>query len=154
MASLGQPSPLSLLVRPAQDGDAIELAVLLTTLGYPCRAEEAGERLHALRLDPDQQLLVADSHGELLGMLAYDLMYYLPLGVTTCRITALSVREHAQGQGIGRQLLREVESRARQSGAARIELTSAVHREEAHAFYRACGYAEQGLRFLKRLGDA
>lgn len=38
------------------------------------------------------------------------------------------------------------------AGAARIELTSAAHREEAHAFYRACGYTESALRLLKRLG--
>ena len=62
--------------------------------------------------------------------------------------------EAAQRQGIGRLLLREAESLARQSGAVRIELTSAAHREEAHAFYRACGYGEGAVRFVKRLGDA
>ena len=51
-----------------------------------------------------------------------------------CRITALSVAENAQRRGIGRLLLKQAESLARSAGAMRIELTSAAHRDEAHAF--------------------
>ena len=72
----------------------------------------------------------------------------------TRRITALSISDAAQRRGIGRALLRDAEVRARAAGAARIELTTARHRAEAHAFYRACGYEETSLRFMKRLGDA
>ena len=79
-------------------------------------------------------------------------MYYLPLGTTTCRITALVVTPTAQGLGIGRQLLKEAERRARSGGAARIELTSGSQRTEAHAFYRACGYKDSSVRFVKQLG--
>jgi GNAT superfamily N-acetyltransferase len=64
------------------------------------------------------------------------------------------VSEDAQRQGVGRVLLREAEALARSSGAVRIELTSASHRHEAHDFYRACGYEEGALRFIRRLGDA
>jgi len=61
--------------------------------------------------------------------------------------------EH-QGEGIGRELLQAAETWARQAGAARIEVTSAAHREAAHAFYRARGYSDGSMRFVKRLGDA
>ena len=54
--------------------------------------------------------------------------------------------------GIGRQLLKEAERRARSGGAARIELTSGSQRTEAHAFYRACGYKDSSVRFVKQLG--
>ena len=37
-------------------------------------------------------------------------------------------------------------------GAARIELTSGSQRTEAHAFYRACGYSDGTVRFVKSLG--
>jgi GNAT superfamily N-acetyltransferase len=79
-------------------------------------------------------------------------MYYLPLGTTTCRVTALVVTPTAQGLGIGRTLLKEAERRARVGGAARIELTSGAQRTEAHAFYRACGYKDSSVRFVKLLG--
>ena len=147
------PGHESLLVRPVSAQDAAGVAHLLGVLGYPCDRTEAAARLLALEDEPDQQVLVADRHGTLVGLLALDLMYYLPLGARTCRITALVVADGEQRRGVGRMLLREAEQRARQAGAARIELTSATHRQEAHAFYRACGFGESALRFLKRLGD-
>jgi ribosomal protein S18 acetylase RimI-like enzyme len=143
-------------VRPAAREDAHGLSELLGVLGYPCPPEEAAQRVMALRHDPEQTLLVAadGATGRLLGLVCCDVSYYLPLGAPTCRITALAVSEDAQRQGVGRLLLREAESLARSSGAVRIELTSASHRHEAHDFYRACGYEEGALRFVRRLGDA
>lgn len=154
MGSATAPGLLDPLIRPATAVDALEVAHLLGVLGYPCDESEAGTRIAALAEDENQQLLVADVHGGLLGLISYDLMYYLPLGVRTCRITALAISDAAQRRGLGRALLREVEARARSAGAARIELTTATHRRDAHDFYRSCGYAEASLRFMKRLGDA
>jgi len=141
-------------VRTAMPGDAAEIASLITLLGYPCTPDEARDRMQAVAADPDQALLVADRHGDLCGLLGLDLMYYLPLGARTCRITALVVATAHQGEGVGRELLQAAETWARQSGAARVEVTSAAHRNEAHAFYRACGYEDGSMRFVKRLGDA
>lgn len=154
MGSTFQPGQLIPHIRNTLPEDALGIADLLSVLGYPCSTHEAIERMNVLRNDTDQQLLVADLHGELLGLISYDLMYYLPLGALTCRITALSVSHSVQRRGIGRLLLRETEARARAAGAARIELTSANYRDQAHAFYRACGYAESALRLVKHLGDA
>lgn len=153
MARSGATGTDSLLVRPATAQDAAGVAALLGVLGYPCDRAEAANRLRALAEEADQEILVADRHGCLVGLLALDLMYYLPLGARTCRITALVVSDGEQRRGVGRLLLREAEHRARLAGAARIELTSATHRTEAHAFYKACGFNESALRFLKRLGD-
>lgn len=138
--------------RQATADDAKGVAALLADLGYPCDTDDARLRITTLQQDPSQQLWVLDWHGDLLGLAAIDLMYYLPLGTTTCRITALVIANHCQGHGLGRRLLNEMERMARQAGAARIELTTAEHRESAHAFYRACGYESASLRFVKRLG--
>jgi len=140
------------LIREATIDDAEAVATLLAVLGYPCDANEAAERIEAVDDEPDQSLLVAELDGEVCGLIALDLMYYLPLGARSARITALAVGRAQAGQGIGRALLREAELRARHDGAARIEVTSAEQREDAHAFYRACGYTPSSLRFLKRLG--
>ena len=141
-------------LRPASIIDADDVATLLTQLGYPCDRPDAAERI-ALILDNDRQvLLVARHQGAVCGLVGLDFMYYLPLGTTTCRVTALVVTPEAQGHGLGRQLLREAERRARAAGAARIELTSGSQRVDAHAFYKACGYSDGTLRFIKRLGAA
>ena len=141
-------------VRAAREGDAADIASLLTELGYPCEPGEALARLRAMAVEQDQALLVADRDGHLCGLLALDAMYYLPLGARTYRITALVVAAQRRGEGTGRELLKSAEAWARQAGARRIEVTSAAHRESAHAFYRACGYSDGSMRFVKRLGDA
>ena len=153
MGRTAQPDPLP-LIRAATPEDGFGLSELLGLLGYPCPPEEASQRVLDLREDGNQTLLVADALGGLVGLVSCDISYYLPLGAPTCRITALAVSDRAQRRGIGRLLLREAESLARASGAVRIELTSAAHRHEAHEFYRACGYGDGALRFVKHLGDA
>lgn len=154
MGRAAQPGLPSTLIRSATAEDAFGLSELLGILGYPCPPEEAGGRVLAVREDGNQTLLVADVAGGLLGLICCDLSYYLPLGARTCRITALAVTAGAQRRGIGRLLLREAETLARAAGAVRIELTAASQRQDAHAFYRACGYGDGALRFVKRLGGA
>lgn len=141
-------------LRCASAMDADDVAVLLSDLGYPCDVADAARRIDAIVHNDRQALLVARCGGVVCGLVALDFMYYLPLDTTTCRITALVVTADAQRRGLGRQLLREAERRARAAGAARIELTSGSQREDAHAFYKACGYSDGTLRFIKRLGDA
>ncbi len=145
-------APLRIALRPAEPEDAEAVAALLAVLGYPCSRDDATQRIHTIADEPDQWLLLAECNGEVCGLLALDLMYYLPLGASTARITALAVGRAHSGQGIGRALLREAELRARHAGAVRIEVTSADQREDAHAFYRACGYSPSSLRFVKKLG--
>ena len=146
------PSPFGADLRSAMIADADDVARLLTELGYPCEIDEAAERIDAIAANDRQALVLARREGAVCGLVALDFMYYLPLGTITCRVTALVVTPTAQGLGIGRQLLKEAERRARSGGAARIELTSGAQRTEAHAFYRACGYKDSSVRFVKQLG--
>lgn len=141
-------------LRNAVLADADDVAHLLAELGYPCEIADAAERINAILANDRQVLVVARRQGEVCGLMALDFMYYLPLGTTTCRVTALVVSPNVQGQGIGRHLLKEAERRARSGGAARIELTSGAQRVEAHAFYLACGYSGSSVRFVKPLGSA
>ena len=139
-------------LRNAVPADADDVAHLLSELGYPCDIADASERISAILANDRQALVLARRNGAVCGLVALDFMYYLPLGTTTCRVTALVVTPTAQGLGIGRALLKEAERRARVGGAARIELTSGAQRTEAHAFYRACGYKDSSVRFVKLLG--
>ena len=141
-------------LRSASLIDADDVAALLSELGYPCDTKDAAGRISTILANDRQALVVARCGGMVCGLIALDFMYYLPLDTTTCRITALVVTPQAQGRGLGRQLLREAERRARAANAARIELTSGSQRTDAHAFYKACGYGDGTVRFVKRLGDA
>jgi len=146
-------SPFGTDLRSAMIADADDVARLLTELGYPCEIDDAVERIDAIAGNDRQALVLARRDGAVCGLIALDFMYYLPLGTITCRVTALVVTPTAQGLGIGRQLLKEADHRARVGGASRIELTSGSQRTEAHAFYRACGYKDSSVRFVKQLGE-
>jgi len=141
-------------LRNAVPADADDVAQLLAELGYPCELADAAERISMILANDRQALVLARREGAVCGLMALDFMYYLPLGTTTCRVTALVVTPNAQGMGIGRHLLKEAERRARAGGAARIELTSGAQRIEAHVFYQACGYSGSSVRFVKPLGSA
>jgi GNAT superfamily N-acetyltransferase len=67
------------------------------------------------------------------------------------RVSVLVVDESLTGRGIGAALLRHAESFLASHGCARVEVTSAAHREAAHRFYERQGYARQGVRFSRDL---
>jgi len=140
-------------IRAVEAGDAGDVADLLQALGYPCSRDEALERIAHFHDDPHQHLLLAELEGVACGLAALQLNYSLTRGAHVARITALVVSPNCQRQGIGRRLLREMESIARCSGAIRIEVTSNPRRVEAHAFYRDCGYPDGSLHFARLLGD-
>jgi len=141
-------------LREATAADAAAVATLLGELGYPCTREEAAARIKLMTADDTMDLVLVDVHGDIRGMFSLDFMFYPPFGRTTCRITSLVVTPTHRHSGIGRLMLKEAEARAMRRGSARVEVTSAESREEAHAFYRACGYMDASLRFVKRLGNA
>jgi GNAT superfamily N-acetyltransferase len=144
-------SPLR--IRPAQLGDASDVAGLLDKLGYPCTRAEAADRIAHVLHDPRSTLLLGEIDGKACGLVAMDLRYSITRGADLARITALVVSPECSRQGIGRQLLREIEAVARQARAARLEVTSNPRREGAHQFYLDCGYAEGSRHFIKLLGD-
>lgn len=151
MTQTSAPRPL---LRPVLPSDAAAIGTLLGVLGYPCTREEPLARIQRAGPDPRQRVLVADQHGELAGLIAMNVRYSFVHGVDICHIAALVVAPNWQRRGIGQQFLHEAQRWARARNAARIEVASATHRTDAHAFYRRCGYPETGLRFVRRLGDA
>lgn len=144
----------TLRFRDAKLADAAAVAALIEALGYPCELGEAERRIRRVNASPRQAMILAEHEGQVRGLIALDYMFYLPLGRDTCRITALVVDAGARHLGIGRALLRHAESLARKENVARIELTTAGHRHEAHSFYLHCGYERSSVRFVKPLGDA
>ena len=153
MAAIATPPP-GLHLRLARIDDAAAVARLIEVLGYPCDEAEAMQRMQIINRNPRQALVVAELGERVVGLVGVDLMFYLPIGRETCRITALVVDPEVQNRRIGHALLRYAEAIARQDGAARVELTAASQRAAAHRFYRSCGYTEQSLRFVKNLSDA
>jgi GNAT superfamily N-acetyltransferase len=144
---------VTLRVRGVGPDDSQAVATLLDVLGYPCTAEDATARIAHCREEPRQFLVLCECNGEPAGLAAMKLNYSITRGADVARITALVVAAEHHGQGIGRRLLREMETLARRNGAVRLEVTSNPSRSGAHAFYHACGYSDGSRHFVKLLGD-
>jgi GNAT superfamily N-acetyltransferase len=67
------------------------------------------------------------------------------------RVTALVVHQQARRRGIGKLLIDHAEELAAATGCEFVELTSAMGRKEAHAFYCRIGYDANSLPFRKSL---
>jgi ribosomal protein S18 acetylase RimI-like enzyme len=66
-------------------------------------------------------------------------------------LTELSVDPAHQRHGVGRALVRHVESEARAQGAAELVLLTAWRNTRAHAFYHALGYSLYTLTMRRSL---
>ncbi|MFD3402085.1 GNAT family N-acetyltransferase [Kribbella sp. NPDC058693] len=142
-------------IRPATRADACAVNELLSQLGYP-QADEAttAARIQTWADDPTLAAYVAESDGEVLGVVAVHVAPFFERDGSWARIVALVVSDRARRRGIASRLMSAAESFATAHGCVRIDLNSANHRQDAHAFYQQQGYADQtstSTRFLRSL---
>lgn len=139
------------LVRRACARDAAEIAACMHSLGYGTTSEAVAIHLSHFRESPRDIVLVCAQISSLTGVASAHAIPVFHQPGELVRITALSVREGRERQGIGRSLIRAIEHWAVARGAARIEVTSGDHRAGAHQFYQAMGYGVESRRFIKRI---
>ena len=85
------------------------------------------------------------------GFGTIDLRGTLRDGATVGHIDVMVVDAGLRGRGIGSEILERLTVWARERGCRRLELDSAFHREESHAFYEARGFRRKSYHFLKAL---
>jgi GNAT superfamily N-acetyltransferase len=139
-----------LTVREAVPADSEAVAELLDELGYPVPAREAAARLGRAG---GERVLVAESGGRLLGLVAVAVAWHLPHAAPLARITALVVAGRARGRGVARRLMASAEALAAAAGCEGVELTSALRpdRAAAHRLYDSLGYERTSHRFWRPL---
>jgi len=141
-------------IRAAKPGDAATLAVLLEQLGYPAAPEAVVERLARLDQLRTAVVLVAELHGEVVGLATSHVFPSIHATPPAAWLTTLVVHDAHRGAGIGAELCRVVEEWAGTQGAIRISLTSGLQRAGAHMFYERLGYQRTGVRLGKTLTPA
>ena len=133
-------------LRAALPSDAVAIAALLTELGHATSAAELPARLRAVRAEGGEVLLAA-AGGEAIGVMCLARHSVLHGAGPVAYITALVTTASWRGKGVGRSFVRAAMAWAREQGCARISVTSAEHRADAHAFYPSCGLPYTGRRF-------
>jgi len=138
-------------IRACTPRDATAVGALLGELGYEVSAKQAAEHIRQLTLTGSDPIFLAVADGEVRGLVALHISRMLQYTAPVVRVTALVVDGRARRRGVGKRLMEHAEHLAAAAGCGAVELTSALGRAEAHAFYRSIGYEASSLRFRKTL---
>jgi ribosomal protein S18 acetylase RimI-like enzyme len=144
-----KPAPKPKL-RAAKPGDSKRLSALLDYLGHPISEKGVRKNLAALARRKETPL-VATLDKQVVGLIGIHTMLTVHRDSPVGRIPVLVVAKEAQGQGIGKMLVKEAERLLKKAGCKIVEVTSNDRRAEAHAFYRHMGYDRTSIRFMKKL---
>jgi len=100
----------------------------------------------AIEVDLNQELIVAEMDGEVVGTLQ---LMFLPSisyqGGTRAQVESVRVIERLRGQGIGADMMEWAIERARQRGCHLMQLTSHKSRKDAHRFYERLGFTKSHI---------
>ena len=146
-------------VRPAEQGDATDLAMLVratdiasTALTSRTLAEatvaQLAERFETVRTDPDRVVLVAcDDAGELVGMLAAGRDELNAVDTTpVLHVTHLLVMPACRRRGVGRALLSAAVQVAEELGVEHLVASAAASSREGNRYLARLGFAPVVVR--------
>lgn len=127
------------------------MARLATQLGYASDATQMTARLAHLEGHADIRALVAEQDGRVAGFIGFMVFPAFHRDGLHGYVTAMVVDEALRGAGIGGALLVAAETWFAERQVKRVNLTTALHREDAHDFYEKHGYTFTGRRYTKIL---
>jgi GNAT superfamily N-acetyltransferase len=143
---------MGLTIRDTQAADAERIAGLLTQLGYPTQPGAVEARLERLAIVGDR-VVIADLDGGAVGLAHLQVAPAIERDRPVAKIGALVVDEAHRGQGVGRALVQALEDEARARGCELLFVTTAEHRDDAHAFYERVGLERTGRRYGRTLSE-
>lgn len=148
----------NVFVRRATAADLPRVVELLQQLSIDGgQREDAGpplpqryfHMLAVIEADPNNDLLVAVLHGEVVGTFQLTVIPSMRRGgIYSAEIEAVVVDERVRGQRIGEAMMRWAIGEARRRGCDNVHLTSNKARTDAHRFYERLGFRKthEGLR--------
>ena len=111
----------------------------------PAKAKQILRQINAIS---EGRLLVAEQDGMVLGTLYIQVIPNLSHnGTPYAIIENVVVDKRFHKQGIGRLLIENALTFAREAGCYKVQLLSMKKRLEAHQFYRALGFEDSALGF-------
>lgn len=114
------------------------------TLGI-AEAERIFERMTTY---PNYKLYIAIEESCVVGTFALLIMDNLGhSGAPSAIIEDVAVDPAVQGQGVGRQMMRQAIRLAGDNGCYKVVLSSNLKRDRAHAFYKSLGFEHHGYSF-------
>lgn len=146
-------------IRPARWDDRPEILRLLVQMGGHEHILEHPDPLRILGevlTQPEARAFVAEREGTIVGYAELHGRASSADGRREAWLGVLSVAPEARRRGIGAALIAAAEREAAFLGCSALVLESAQWRADAHAFYRAQGFAEKppARRFVRAIPEA
>ncbi|MGB1309824.1 MAG: GNAT family N-acetyltransferase [Leucothrix sp.] len=102
--------------------------------------------------DPNNELTVVESHGDIVGMLQLTFIPYLTYkGAWRCLIEGVRIKESYRGKGLGTQFFQWAIERAKARQCHIVQLTSDKQRTDAIRFYEQLGFIASHEGFKLKL---
>ena len=96
-------------------------------------------------------MIVAETGGEVAGLIATHVVPRIEDDEPSCRVVAIVVAARHRRAGVATALMAAAEAQARAHGAHRLDLSSGDWRADAHAFYERLGFERRAQAFIQRL---
>jgi GNAT superfamily N-acetyltransferase len=136
-------------LRQAEPGDADAIAGLVTSMGYPTKAEDMRPRLAAILSGTGYRTVVATAGQAVVGFIGMQLALGYERSTPHVRILAMSTDPLHRGRGVGAALIAEAERFARHHHAGMLVVNSGLDREATHSFYAARGFQRLSFGFYR-----
>ena len=150
-----------LTIRNASAGDVprlielLEAGALVDGKEDPSDVEAYRAALIEIKGSADNDILVADLNGEVVGMCQLVVFRHLQRHGGRCaEIESMHVHPTQRSKGIGERLLVAAMESAQQAGCYRVQLTSNLQRSGAHRFYERMGFDPSHVGFKRLIEDS
>ena len=140
---------MNLQFREARESDISNLVAMLSDDDLGSRREDSSlpvnqnyiKAFQSIEQDPNNELTVVESDGEIVGMLQLTFIPYLShIGSWRCLIESVRIHSSYRGQGLGTEFFKRAIERAKTRGCHIVQLTSDKQRPEALRFYESLGF--------------
>lgn len=120
-------------------------------IGIESNLDKMSSSFDSIMENPNYSVLGAKIEGDLIGsamgIICFDL-------VGECNpfmvIENVVVAKHMRNKGVGKALMRALETEALKANCRYIMLVSSISRVDAHEFYKSLGYDTDGFRGFKK----
>jgi GNAT superfamily N-acetyltransferase len=150
---------MQLTFREAIENDLAALVALLADDALGSQREDNSmpvnpayiRALAAISADPNNQLLVAEENGVIVGLLQLTFIPYLThLGSWRCLIEGVRIHQAFRSKGYGEQMFIFAIEEAKKRGCNLVQLTSDKQRPDAIRFYEKLGFkaSHEGFKLV------
>ena len=143
----------ALTIRVAGEDDISAILALYAAAGFvgagPLDEVAARDKLRRIAAYPDYRIFVLAVDGSVVGTYALLVMDNIAHGGAPLSIVEqVAVAPGRQGQGLGTAMMEHAMAESRARGCYKLQLSSNVKFERAHAFYDKLGFTRHGYSFV------